>query len=310
MSNLDPRNHLLPLDDLFTTQEERSASLRERIIELPLNELHPFKEHPFRVLDDERMEDTTRSIRDNGVLVPIIVRPRAEGGYEIIAGHRRKRGCERAGFETIPAIIRDMDDDTAVIAMVDSNIQRENLLPSERAYAYKMKMDAMKHQGSRGLPTSRQVVGKLETSDIVGRSTGDSGRTVQRFIRLTYLIPELMEMVDNRKIAFSPAIELSFLKPEEQKLLLEAMDSEQSTPSLSQAQRLKRFSTEGRFDENVALAIMSEEKGKEREQIVLEGSMLRKYFPKSYSMQRIEQIIVKLLEKWLRQRQQKAQETR
>ena len=228
---------LTPVDDLFSTEETRADEQRERVVELPLTELHPFKDHPFKVLDDEKMQDTAQSIREHGVLVPAIVRPREEGGYEIVAGHRRHHASQIAGLDTMPAIIRDLDDDAATIIMVDSNLQRETLLPSERAWAYKMKLDALRHQGARHDLTSSQVGMKLQALDIVGQQAGDSRNQVHRYIRLTELIPPLLDMVDERKIAFNPAVELSYLKPEEQVELLDAMDSEQATPSLSQAQR-------------------------------------------------------------------------
>ena len=266
-----------------------------------LEELHPFRNHPFKVLDDEKLMDTAQSIREHGVLVPAIVRPLESGGYELVSGHRRKRGCELAGLAEMPVIIRDMDDDTATLYMVDSNIQRETILPSERAFAYKMKMDALNHQGARNdRLTSRQVVGKLETADIIGKDTGESGRQVQRFIRLTELIPELLGMVDERKIAFNPAVELSYLSREEQTLLLDAMDAEQATPSLSQAQRLKRFSQEGKLTWESMSAIMSEEKKSEVDKVTLTGDKLHKYFPKSYTPRQMEDTIIKLLEGWHR----------
>ena len=268
---------------------------------VPLEELHPFRNHPFKVLDDEKMMDTAQSIREHGVLVPAIVRPLESGGYELVSGHRRKRGCELAGLAEMPVIIRDMDDDTATLYMVDSNIQRETILPSERAFAYKMKMDALNHQGARNDKlTSRQVVGKLETADIIGKDTGESGRQVQRFIRLTELIPELLSMVDERRIAFNPAVELSYLSREEQTLLLDAMDAEQATPSLSQAQRLKRFSQEGKLTWESMSAIMSEEKKSEVDKVTLTGDKLHKYFPKSYTPRQMEDTIIKLLEGWHR----------
>lgn len=272
-------------------------------MEIALTELYSFKNHPFRVVDDDRMMDTAESIKEYGVLVPAIARPRAEGGYELVAGHRRKRGCELAGLSTMPVIVRNLDDDAATIIMVDSNIQRENILPSERALAYKMKLEAMKRQGARTDLTSRQVVGKLETADLVGQETGESGRQVQRIIRLTELIPPLLEMVDEKKIAFNPAVELSYLPADEQILLLNAMDSEQATPSVSQAQRLKKFSREGRLSEESMLAIMSEEKKGDLEKVTLTGDKLRKYFPSSYTPQQMEQTILKLLEQWQKKRQ-------
>lgn len=295
---------LTSYDDLFSTQESRQEAGREKIIEIPISELHPFKNHPFKVMDDERMLDTAESIREYGVLVPAIARPREDGGYELIAGHRRKRGCELAGLESMPVIVRDMDDDAAVIVMVDSNVQRESLLPSERAFAYKMKLEAIKHQGLRADPTSRQLVGKSEAADIVGQNAGESGRQVQRYIRLTHLIPELIEMVDNRKIALNPAVELSYLKPAEQKMLLTVMDSEQASPSLSQAQRLKKFSQDGRLSEDSMLAIMSEEKKKDVDRISIPRDTVRKFFPKNYTPKQMEDTIIMLLKKWNRTLQQ------
>ena len=292
---------LKPLDDIFSTEESRADAQREKVTMVPLEELHPFRNHPFKVLDDEKMMDTAQSIREHGVLVPAIVRPLESGGYELVSGHRRKRGCELAGLAEMPVIIRDMDDDTATLYMVDSNIQRETILPSERAFAYKMKMDALNHQGARNDKlTSRQVVGKLETADIIGKDTGESGRQVQRFIRLTELIPELLSMVDERRIAFNPAVELSYLSREEQTLLLDAMDAEQATPSLSQAQRLKRFSQEGKLTWESMSAIMSEEKKSEVDKVTLTGDKLHKYFPKSYTPRQMEDTIIKLLEGWHR----------
>ena len=298
---------LTSLDDLFSTEESRADEGREKVREIPLAELHPFREHPFKVRDDERMLDTAESIREHGVLVPAIARPREEGGYELIAGHRRKRGCELAGLTTMPVIVRALDDDAATIIMVDSNIQRENILPSERAFAYKMKLEALRHQGERRDPTSRQVVRKLETADLIGQDSGESGRQVHRYIRLTALLPELLDMVDERKMAFNPAVELSYLRPEEQRDLLETMDSEQTTPSLSQAQRMKKFSQEGRLNIDVMCAILSEEKRNDVDKITFRSDTLRKYFPRSYTPQQMEQVILKLLEGWLRKRQQEQQ---
>ena len=292
---------LKPLDDIFSTEESRADAQREKVTMVPLDALHSFRNHPFKVVDDEKMMDTAQSIREHGVLVPAIVRPLESGGYELVSGHRRKRGCELAGLDEMPVIIRDMDDDTATLYMVDSNIQRETILPSERAFAYKMKMDALNHQGARNDKlTSRQVVGKLETADIIGKDTGESGRQVQRFIRLTELIPELLSMVDERRIAFNPAVELSYLSREEQTLLLDAMDAEQVTPSLSQAQRLKRFSQEGKLTWESMSAIMSEEKKPEVDKVTLTGDKLHKYFPKSYTPRQMEDTIIKLLEGWHR----------
>ena len=294
---------LKSVDDIFQTEENRADAQRERVQEIPLDQLKPFKNHPFKVRDDQRMLDTVDSIREYGVLVPAIARPDPEGGYELISGHRRKRGCEMAGLQTMPVIIRDLDDDAAVLVMVDSNIQREELLPSERAFAYKMKLEALKHQGARSDLTSRQVVGKLEMADVVGQNAGESGRQVQRYIRLTELIPELLDMVDERKLAFNPAVEVSYLKRDEQRMLLEAMDAEQTTPSLSQAQRLKKFSQEGRLTEEAMSAIMSEEKKSDMDKVTLRSDTLRKYFPKSYTPKQMEQTIIRLLDVWQKQRQ-------
>ena len=296
---------LTSVDDLFSTEASREEDQREKVQEIPLEELHPFPNHPFKVLDDDRMLDTAESIREHGVLVPAIARPRTAGGYELIAGHRRKRGCELAGLSTMPVIVRDLDDDAATIIMVDSNIQRESLLPSERAFAYKMKLEAMKRQGSRNDLTSGQVGQKLKWSvEKVAEQAGDSTKQVQRYIRLTELIPPLLNLVDERKIAFNPAVELSYLKPEEQTILLDAMDSEQATPSLSQAQRLKQFSQQGRLSEDVMRAILSEEKKTEVDRITLSNETLRRYFPRSYTPKQMEETILKLLEGWHRRRQQ------
>ena len=294
---------LKSVDDIFQTEENRADAQRERVQEIPLDQLKPFRNHPFKVRDDQRMLDTVDSIREYGVLVPAIARPDPEGGYELISGHRRKRGCEMAGLQTMPVIIRDLDDDAAVLVMVDSNIQREELLPSERAFAYKMKLEALKHQGARSDLTSRQVVGKLEMADVVGQNAGESGRQVQRYIRLTELIPELLDMVDERKLAFNPAVEVSYLKQDEQRMLLEAMDAEQTTPSLSQAQRLKKFSQEGKLTEEAMSAIMSEEKKSEMDKVTLRSDTLRRYFPKSYTPKQMAQTIIRLLDVWQKQRQ-------
>ena len=298
---------LTSLDDLFSTEESRADEGREKVREIPLAELHPFRNHPFKVRDDERMLDTAESIREHGVLVPAIARPREEGGYELIAGHRRKRGCELAGLTTMPVIVRALDDDAATIIMVDSNIQHENILPSERAFAYKMKLEALRHQGERRDLTSSQVGMKLQALDIIGQQAGDSRNQVHRYIRLTALLPELLDMVDERKMAFNPAVELSYLRPEEQRDLLETMDSEQTTPSLSQAQRMKKFSQEGRLNIDVMCAILSEEKRNDVDKITFRSDTLRKYFPRSYTPQQMEQVILKLLEGWLRKRQQEQQ---
>lgn len=293
------------VDELFSTEESRADALREKVLELPLNELHPFKNHPFKVVNDEKMQDTAPSIQEHGVLVPAIVRPRVEGGYEIVAGHRRHFASQLAGLDTMPAIVRDMDDDTATLMMVDSNIQRESLLPSERAFAYRMKLEALKHQGLRTDLTSSQLGTKLGRADeLLAEQTGSSRNQVQRFIRLTELIPPLLDMVDARKIAFNPAVELSYLKPSEQTDLLDAMDCEQATPSLSQAQRLKKFSQEGRLSMDVMRAIMSEEKKADIDRVTLTTDKLRRYFPQSYTPQQMESTIFKLLEVWARKRQQ------
>ena len=294
---------LASVDDLFSTEESRADAQRERVMEIPLSELHPFQNHPFKVKDDEAMMETADSIRQYGVLVPAIARPDPNGGYELVAGHRRHRASELAEKETMPVIVRDLDDDAATIIMVDSNLQRESLLPSERAFAYKMKLDAMKHQGARTDLTSAQVGPKLTAAEKIAENSPDSKSQIKRFIRLTELVPELMDMVDEKKIAFNPAYELSFLKKEEQVALLDAMDSEQATPSLSQAQRLKKFSQEGHLSIDVMRAIMSEEKKSELDKVTLTSDTLRKYFPKSYTPQRMQETIIKLLEAWQRKRQ-------
>ena len=294
---------LKSVDDIFQTEENRADAQRERVQEIPLDQLKPFKNHPFKVRDDQRMLDTVDSIREYGVLVPAIARPDPEGGYELISGHRRKRGCEMAGLQTMPVIIRNLDDDAAVLVMVDSNIQREELLPSERAFAYKMKLEALKHQGARMDLTSCQVGTKLRADEKLAESVNESARTVQRFIRLTELISELLDMVDERKLAFNPAVEVSYLKRDEQRMLLEAMDAEQTTPSLSQAQRLKKFSQEGRLTEEAMSAIMSEEKKSDMDKVTLRSDTLRRYFPKSYTPKQMEQTIIKLLDVWQKQRQ-------
>ena len=294
---------LTSYDDLFATDESRADADREKVMEIPLSELFPFKDHPFKVKNDEKMQETADSIREYGVLVPAIARPREGGGYELISGHRRKMGCEIAGLETMPVIVRDMDDDAAVIVMVDSNIQRESLLPSERAFAFKMKLEAIKHQGARADLTSMQVAQKLSVEK-VGEEAGISKDQVRRFIRLTNLIPEILDMVDNKRIALNPAVELSYLKPTEQEMLLDAMDCEQTTPSLSQAQRLKRFSQEGKLTEESMLAIMSEEKKQDVDRVLHTRDTLRRYFPKDYTPKQMEDTILKLLQGWSKKRQQ------
>ena len=295
---------LASVDDLFSTEEGRQDAKLEKIQEIPLSELHPFRNHPFKVKDDEAMMETADSIKQYGVLVPAIARPDPEGGYELVAGHRRRRASELAEKETMPVIIRDLDDDAATIIMVDSNLQRESLLPSERAFAYKMKLEAVKHQGARTDLTSRQVGEKSPTSiQKVADQAGESQRQVQRYIRLTELIPELMDMVDEKKIALNPAYELSFLKKEEQVDLLDAMDSEQATPSLSQAQRLKKYSQEGHLTLDMMRVIMGEEKKSDLDRVTFTSDTLRKYFPKSYTPQRMQETIIKLLEAWQKKRQ-------
>lgn len=278
----------------------------ERVQEIPLSELHPFKNHPFRVVDDEAMQRTVESVAQFGVLAPALARPRSEGGYELVAGHRRMRASELAGLETMPVIIRQMDDDTATIAMVDSNLQRETLLPSERAFAYKMKMEAMKHQGERTDLTSGQLGRKSdgkESRELIAEQTGESARQVQRFINLTNLIPELLDMVDRKEIAFNPAVELSFLKKEEQKGFLEAMDYGQSTPSLSQAQRIKKLSQAGMCTQEAMNTIMNEEKKSELDTVTLKNDVLCKYFPRSYTPKQMQDTIIRLLEQWQKKRQ-------
>lgn len=294
---------LKSVDDLFATEESRADAQREKVQNIPLEELHPFKNHPFKVKDDAAMQDTVDSVREYGVLVPAIARPDPNGGYELIAGHRRHYASELAGKETMPVIVRDLDDDAATIIMVDSNLQREELLPSERAFAYKMKLEALKHQGARTDLTSSQVGTRLRADELIAQQSGESRNQIQRFIRLTELIPTLLDMVDERKIALNPAVELSYLKKEEQTLLLEAMDSEQATPSLSQAQRLKKFSQQKILSLDVMRAVMSEEKKTDLDRVTLKNETLRKYFPKSYTPKQMEDTIIKLLEGWYKKRQ-------
>jgi len=298
---------LTSVDDLFSTQESREDAQREKVVEIALSQLHPFQNHPFQVRNDQAMQETAESIREYGVLVPAIARPDPNGGYELIAGHRRHRASQLAGKETMPVIIRELDDDAATIIMVDSNLQRETLLPSERAFAYKMKLEAMKRQAGRPQKENVSQVGTQKRSDqLLAEQVGQSRNQIQRYIRLTELIPELLELVDERRIALNPAYELSFLKKEEQTNLLDAMESEQTTPSLSQAQRLKKFSQEGRLSLDVMRAILIEEKKSEVDRVTLTGDTLRKYFPKSYTPQRMQDTIIKLLEQW--QRRQKERE--
>ena len=299
---------LTSYDEIFSTEESRQDAAREKVMEIPLSELYAFRDHPFKVQDDERMLDTAQSIREYGVLVPAIARPRKDGGYELISGHRRKRSCELAGLETMPVIVRDMDDDAATIVMVDSNIQRESLLPSERAFAYRMKLEAMKRKAGRTSKDNCDQVGHnfggKRSVDLLAENAPDSRNQIQRFIRLTKLIPQLLDMVDEKKIAFNPAVELSYLKPQEQTELLDAMESEQATPSLSQAQRLKKFSQEGRLSLDVMRAIMSEEKKHDLDRVTIGSDKLQKYFPKSWTPAQMETQIIKLLESWHRKRQQ------
>ena len=289
-------------DDIFSTEQSRAEDRLEKVREIPLAELHPFKNHPFKVLDDESMQRTVESIARFGVLSPAIARPSPDGGYELVAGHRRHHACELVGMETMPVIVRDLDDDAATILMVDSNLQRETILPSERAFAYKMKLEAIKHQGMRSDLTSTQVAQKLSVQQ-VGDEAGVSKDTVRRFIRLTELIPELLDMVDQKQIAFNPAVELSFLKPEEQKQLLEAMEYAQATPSLSQAQRLKKYSQEGKCTFEVMCTVMDEEKKTDLDRVIIKQDVLRKYFPKSYTPKQMEDTIIRLLEQWQRKKQ-------
>lgn len=293
---------LTSYDDIFSTEASRQ---QEQIQRLALSELHPFKDHPFRVLDDDRMMETVESVKEYGVLVPIIARPMADGGYEIVSGHRRKRACELAGMNEIPAIVRDLDDDEAVIIMVDSNLQRENILPSERAKAYQMKLEAIKHQGERRDLTSRQLVGKLEAADLIGQDTGESGRQIQRILRLNNLEPPLIDKVDAGKLAFTPAVELSYLKPEEQQWLDTALENTQQTPSLSQAQRMKRESKQGTLSEQGIMEIMTENKQTvpAKGSVVLPQEKLTKYFPRSYTTEQMKKVIFKLLDYWVRKRQ-------
>ena len=301
---------LTPVDDLFSSEESRADANRERVVELPLAELHPFRNHPFKVLDDEKMADTAQSIREHGVLVPAIVRPREEGGYEIVSGHRRHHASQIAGLDKMPAIIRDLDDDAATIIMVDSNLQRESILPSERAWAYRMKLEAIDRVKGRPKNVGQVVpdyFGK-RTTEVVAEGTGDSYKQVQRFIRLTELIQPLMDMVDERKIAFNPAVELSHLKPEEQLELMDAMDSEQATPSLSQAQRLKKFSQEGCLSIDVMRAIMSEEKKTvEDRSVTFDEKELDEMFPKNFPRDKRKPLIKQLVAKWLRSRMKEAE---
>ena len=289
-------------DDIFSTEESRQEQQREQVQQIPIGELFPFKNHPFKVLDDESMQRTVESVEQYGVLSPLIARPRPEGGYEIISG-RRQHAAQLAGLDTLPVIVRNMDDDAAVLLMVDSNLQRENILPSERAFAYKMKLEALKNQGARSDLTSRQVGEKLWSVSQVSADANESERQVHRFIRLTNLIPELLDMVDEKKIAFNPAVELSHLDTNQQRDFLEAMNDTQNAPSLSQAQRLKKLAQEGHFSYDVAFAVMGEEKKDELDKVVIKNDTLRKYFPRSYTPKQMEDTIIKLLDQWQRKQQ-------
>lgn len=306
--------NLTSLDDLFSTEESRAEESCEKVVRIPLAELHPFPNHPFHVRDDEAMQNTVDSIKEYGVLTPGIVRPREDGGYEIVAGHRRKHGSELAGLTDMPCIVREMDNDTATILMVDSNIQREDILPSERAQAYKMKLDAIRRKAGR--PAKNAEISTAGNCDQVGHNydgkrsvqivadeAGESKTQVQRYIRLTELQPELQQMVDEKKIAMTPAVELSYLKPEEQQMFLTAIDSEQATPSLSQAQRMKKLSQAGKLNDDTMLDIMMEQKKPEKCELTFSGDVLRKYFPRSYTPQRMQETIIKLLEAWVKKRQ-------
>ena len=290
-------------DDIFSTEESRQEQQREQVQQIPIGELLPFKNHPFKVLDDESMQRTVESVEQYGVLSPLIARPRPEGGYEIISGHRRQHAAQLAGLETLPVIVRNMDDDAAVLLMVDSNLQRENILPSERAFAYKMKLEALKNQGARSDLTSTQLVSKLRSNEQLGAENNQSRETVRRFIRLTNLVPELLDMVDEKKIAFNPAVELSYLDESQQRDFLEAMNDTQNAPSLSQAQRLKRLAQEGHFSYDVAFAVMGEEKKDELDKVVIKNDTLRKYFPRSFTPKQMEDTIIKLLDQWQRKQQ-------
>lgn len=307
-----PRNDLnvalKGLDDLFSSEETRQEEQREQVQQIPVDELFPFKNHPFKVLDDDAMTRTVESISQFGVLAPLIARPRPEGGYEIISGHRRKHAAELAHLDTVPVIVRNMEDDAATILMVDSNLQREHILPSERAFAYKMKLDAMRRTSGRpSKENPRQVVGNFETAEIIGKESGESGRQVQRFIRLTNLVPELLDMVDEKKISFNPAVELSYLDAKQQQDFLEAMDASQNAPSLSQAIRIKKLAQQSEFSYDAVYDIMNEEKKSELDTVTIKNEALRKYFPRSYTPRQMESIIIKLLDQWQLKKQQAKQ---
>ena len=290
-------------DDIFSTEESRQEQQREQVQQIPIGELFPFKNHPFKVLDDESMQRTVESVEQYGVLSPLIARPRPEGGYEIISGHRRQHAAQLAGLDALPVIVRQMDDDAAVLLMVDSNLQRENILPSERAFAYKMKLEAIKNQGARSDLTSAQVGRKLEAADIVGQEAGDSRNQVRRFIRLTNLIPELLDMVDEKKISFNPAVELSYLDESQQRAFLEAMDGTQNAPSVSQAQQLKKMAQCGEFIYEKAFDILGQEKKSEQDTVTIKNDILRKYFPRSYTPRQMEEKIIQLLDAWQKKQQ-------
>ena len=292
-------------DDIFSTEESRQEQQREQVQQIPIGELFPFKNHPFKVLDDESMQRTVESVEQYGVLSPLIARPRPEGGYEIISGHRRQHAAQLAGLETLPVIVRNMDDDAAVLLMVDSNLQREHILPSERAFAYKMKLEAIKNQGARSDLTSPQVAAKFRSDDAVAKDQGISGDTVRRYIRLTNLIPELLDMVDEKKIAFNPAVELSYLDESQQRDFLEAMEDTQNAPSLSQAQQLKKMAQQGEFSYEKAFDVMGQEKKSEKDTVTIKNETLRKYFPRSYTPKQMEEKIIQLLDAWQKKQQRR-----
>ena len=304
MRDLAKNIRLPSIDDLFSTEEERQDAKLEKIQILPLSELHPFEGHPFQVRDDEEMDKMVDSVKEYGVMTPAIVRPRRDGGYEIVAGHRRCHASQRAGVDTMPCIVRDMDDDTAIILMVDSNCQREHILPSEKAKAYEMKLEAIRRKAGRpSKENSRQVVGNFETADLIGKESGESGRQVQRFIRLTNLIPELLNMVDEKKVSFNPAVELSYLSTEQQQEMINAMDDTQNAPSFSQAKRIKKLAQEGNFTSEAVVDIMGEEKKSELDTVTIKNEILRKYFPRSYTPKQMEEKIIQLLDAWQRKQQ-------
>ena len=291
---------------LFSTEEQRQEEKREQVQQIPIDELHPFTNHPFKVVDDEAMTRTVESIAQFGVLAPLIARPRPDGdGYEIISGHRRQFAAKMAGLETLPVIVRDMDDDAATILMVDSNLQREHISPSERAFAYKMKLDALKNQGARSDLTSPQIAAKFRSDDAVAKSQGVSGDTVQRYVRLTNLIPELLNMVDEKKVSFNPAVELSYLSAEQQQEMIKAMDDTQNAPSVSQAKRIKKLAQAGKFTSDAVVAIMGEEKKRELDTVTIKNETLRKYFPRSYTPRQMEEKIIQLLDAWQKKQQRK-----